>query len=116
MKLLLLSIVFATSFVLAQQAPVQKDNDSKALQRSMILLRDPLPTGQAEPIKVDIAYTADKVQRDGPVVKLSGSVKLIRRDVFVLLAEAAEYHEDTGLIVTEGPARIIPMVAPPAEK
>jgi lipopolysaccharide assembly outer membrane protein LptD (OstA) len=109
MKLLVLSIL-ASSFSLAQQAPVQRDTDINVPQRSMTLLRDPLPSSDIKAIKLDLSYTATKIQHDGPVIKLSGNVKVLKPDAFLLLADEVEYHEDNGELVPRGNVRILPVL------
>jgi lipopolysaccharide assembly outer membrane protein LptD (OstA) len=114
MKLLVLSTLLATSSILAQQFPVQKGNDIRAMQRSLTLLRDPLSPSDAKPIKLDLRYTATTIRRDGSVVKLSGNVKVLKPDAFLLLADEVEYHEDTGELIPTG--RVSIQLIPPPEK
>ena len=124
MKLLLLSAVLASSFILAQQSPIGKDTDIKVLQRSTTLLRDPLPSPDKKPIRPvrhvegflhDLSYTATKIRREGDVVKLSGNVKVLKPDAFLMVADEVEYHEYTGELIPSGSVRIFP-IAPPEKR
>ena len=119
MRLLVLGALSVIPFALAQQATFQEsriESGIKAMQRSTILLQDASSSPEAKPPKLEITYTADKIERNGSTVKLRGNVKILKADAFLLFAEAAEYHEFTGSITTDGPAQVLPILAPSSKQ
>jgi len=106
-------IVLLMACALAQ-SPAQRD--IKPLQRPTVLLQEPLsPSSDARPPKLSVGYTAEKVRRVGSVVTLSGNVKIVGQDAFLLFADEVEYQEETGVLTTKGAARI-QLIAHPAKK
>jgi len=115
MKWISLGLLVLGSLVLTAQTPSQQDR-VKAMQRSMTLLDRPLgekPSGMHTSAG-NVRYTADNVNVDGGVVKLSGHVR-IATATFIVTADEAEYRRDSGQIDPHGEVHIR-MVVPNTRK
>jgi len=113
MKWISLGLLVLGSLALTAQVPAQNPEDRiRMMQRSMTLLDRPVgekPTGMLTP-PGKVSYTADSVNVDGGIVKLSGHVR-IATSTFIVTADEAEYRRDSGQIDPHGEVHIR-MLAP----
>src|SRR4051812_29001658 len=100
MKLLILGLMFLGTVILAQNRERRDYIDT--MQRQTLLIDDSLRLG-ARPLQV--GYKADNVSETGQLVKLSGHVR-IQTPEFILTADSAMYHKDTGEILPTGNVRV----------
>jgi lipopolysaccharide assembly outer membrane protein LptD (OstA) len=103
MKLLVVGLLLIGTVIVAQQ----RRPGINEMQRQTVLLDKPLPPPGSTQMfgGVDVRYTADRVDRQGPTVRLDGRVRISTAG-FTLTADQAEYRPESGQIDAHGDVHV----------